>query len=306
MFTSYPPHVINPRGFSKRKSESDFMDIPKSKRLLTEKIAADMGVLRLCDSPIPTSSDFSRPILQRAASTPNTFYHGHPTFIPSRPDLVSSFELSPPNSQDIEMPCDYSTSTSSPFVTSASFSTPANIPTSFSGTPSSSFATLTPYTSQPPQTPPINSQGTPLHMLNNTLNSTEGAIILVDMDDNPKPILYDPSPTSPSTTNDEEAASLPTYKLLIPKLRNPALEIPIIHNLIENQSRALILYTPPTKVIEDSIEKNKKNKNQDKNSCKKKEEVEVDSDIDIEDLCTPSSPTPLYNPEPEYDAMMLD
>lgn len=45
--------TMNSRALTKRKSETDVNDYPQhnSKRLLTERIAAGMGVLRLSDAP---------------------------------------------------------------------------------------------------------------------------------------------------------------------------------------------------------------------------------------------------------------
>jgi len=210
---------MNSRTLAKRKSETDILnDYPQhnSKRLLTERIAAGMGVLRLTD-PAQDAQGNTRPPFVRTTSTPSTFYNG-PSFIPARPDLVSSFELPPAQTQsmdeDLDMACEVS---------------PSLAPAQQICT---SHAANSIY-SQPP------------HLL----NSAPWSIIPVSECKTIHP-LY-------PIIEEDEHDETPILKMTIPKLPEPSLEIPFLHNLANPESRALILYTPPKAVIEESLERNK-------------------------------------------------
>jgi len=211
------------RTLAKRKSETDIHnDYPQhnSKRLLTERIAAGMGVLRLND-PIQDAQGNTRPAFVRTSSTPSTFYNG-PAFTPSRPDLVSSFELSRPQTQsmdeDLDMACE---------------ATPSLAPTQ-------QICTSQAATS-------IYSQ--PTHLLN-TAPKSMNAIIPVSE-------CRTIHPMYPIKEEDEHGET-PALKWKIPKMPELNLDIPILHNLAAHpESRALILYTPPTAAMEESLERNK-------------------------------------------------
>lgn len=215
------------RALTKRKSENDVTEgcPPVNKRLLTERIAAGMGVLRLNDAP-PDAQGNTRPPFVRTTSTPSAFYNG-PAFTPSRPDLVSSFGAPQSMDGDLEMACDTSPSLS---AQNQQFYTPQPLP------PSN-------YT-QPPQ------------LLNNG-PPNQYAIIPVSECKDVRP-LY-------PIIEDDEHEDVSILKLRIPKIPQPTLDIPLLHKLTSNpESRALILYTPPKTVIEESIERGRNEKYKEK------------------------------------------
>jgi len=218
------------RTLAKRKSETDIHnDYPQhnSKRLLTERIAAGMGVLRLND-PVQDAQGNTRPVFVRTSSTPSTFYNG-PAFTPSRPDLVSSFELSRPQTQsmdeDLDMACEV---------------TPSLVPAQQICTSQAANS--------------IYSQ--PTHLLNTAPKSMNAIIPISE--------CRTIHPMYPIKEEDErDETHLSALKLKIPKMPELNLDIPFLHNLAAHpESRALILYTPPTAVIEESLERNKASRKQ--------------------------------------------
>jgi len=283
--------LTNPRGLPKRKSENDLFDNfhPKNKRLLTERMAADMGVLRLCDVPFSQQQDqqgieFQRPPFQRTVSTPSNIYYSGPAFTPSRPDLVSSFELTCPQSQrmdeDLDMSCD-------------------PLPS-----PQATYNT----TLIQPNTYMYNSQNIPPHLLN-TSNQTLGGLGPLAISPDSKPDLLPAIVTSSIQDEEsEECPEFPTYKLLIPKLKSPTeLDFPFIQDLLEPQSRALILYTAPKDVIQESINRNRDKDKRKEQSEKEKEILDDDIDLltDLEATSVPPSPPSLLDPL-QCDSMILD
>jgi len=175
-------YMVNPHMGSKRKLEKEHQMPdrfePKNKRLLTEKIAADMGVLRLTDPPYQdTTSSF----LQRGDNNNNNnnSYNGMGN---------SLFQFNPPNQ--------------SPIIYSS--------------------------------------------------KAMEGAIIAIGE----PAFVTSPPPSLCSVEGDEEVDPIPKFRLLIPKMQTPSLDIPLLHNI---PSRALILYTPPKEVIQRSITESRHN-----------------------------------------------
>jgi len=211
---------MNSRTLAKRKSETDMLNDypqPQSKRMLTERIAAGMGVLRLTD-PVQDAQGNTRPPFVRTTSTPSAFYNG-PSFVPSRPDLVSSFEFTRPQAQsmdeDLDMACEAPPSLAQQICTSQAANS---------------------IYSQPP------------HLLNSAPKLVNAIIPVGECK-----TLH---PMYPIIEEDEHDDT-PTLKLNIPKLPEPCLDIPFLHNLAHPESRALILYTPPKAVIEESLVRNK-------------------------------------------------
>jgi len=205
-----------------------------------------MGVLRLSDTTQDAQGN-TRPPFVRTSSTPSAFYNG-PAFIPARPDLVSSFELSRPQAQSMDQDFDMACDTS----------------------PSQHIA---------PQ-PHSSIYSQPSHLLN-TAPKYMNAIIPVSECKNVP--LY-------PIIEEEEQEETPTLKLNIPKIPEPMLDIPFLHNLTANpESRALILYTPPKEVIEESLVRNR--------VAKEKAKVKATEQ-------GPSSEA-LTSP-PDQDVMMLD
>jgi hypothetical protein len=203
------------RALAKRKSETDMrLDgtaPPQHKRILTEKIAAGMGILRLSDSPDAQGN--ARPAFMRTTSTPSNFQYA-PSFTPARPDLVSSFELTRPYQpqamdEDTEMAC-------SPQLCK---------------------------TAQPPSAPSIYSQ--PLaarHIISNAPTPNT----LVALSQASLPVLH---PISEDNENE------PKLKMVIPLSCPPPLEPSLLHSIVNPDSRALILYSSPKDVIEESLRK---------------------------------------------------
>lgn len=217
------------RTLTKRKSETDVIDAypPLNKRLLTERIAAGMGVLRLNDVPQDAQGN-TRPPFIRTTSTPSAFYNG-PAFTPARPDLVSSFEFTRQSmDEDLDMACD---------------------------TPPLSTPNQQNLSSQLPPAPSNYTQ--PPHLLNNAPLS-QYAIIPVSECRDVRP-LY-------PINEDDEHERVSRLKLQIPKLpQSTLLDIPLLQNFGSNpESKALILYTPPKAVIEESIERGKAEKQREK------------------------------------------
>jgi len=213
---------MNSRALTKRKSETNVVgDYPQhnNKRLLTERIAAGMGVLRLNDTAQDAQGN-TRPPFTRTSSTPSAFYNG-PAFTPSRPDLVSSFELSRPQGQNMDQDFDMACDT----------------PPSQCNAPQPQAVTSSIYSQHS-------------HLLNTAPKFTN-AIIPVSECKNAHPMY--------PIIEEEEPEETPTlFKLNIPKIPEPMLDIPFLHNLTANpESRALILYTPPKAVIEESLERNR-------------------------------------------------
>jgi hypothetical protein len=215
---------MNFRTLAKRKSETDVTSegasIPLRKRLLTEKIAAGMGVLSLNNSPQDAQGN-SRPPFVRTTSTPSNFYNP-PSFQPSRPDLVSSFELQRPYQsamdEDQEM--------------------------AYEPSPLSQHCTT-----EQQAAPPIYSHAK-RHLLNNAPKyGNRGMPMRQNSQSSLYPIIEDEEPNEYKETK---------FKLLIPIPQAPSLDIPLLHNLANPDSRALILYTPPKEVIEQSLQRNNK------------------------------------------------
>jgi len=217
---------MSARVLSKRKSENDVTDNfePQTKRALTERIARGIGGIRLNDlQPQTNAQGNSR--LQRTLSTPSNMQYTQPLFTPSRPDLVSSFELNPPPQsmdEDQDMPMSYEPTTMSTSAPSSAFTFQQNCILA----PQS--ASYNPIYSQQPMFNNGTTQGAPIPML----VGREGIVSQASVD---------------------KSEELPKYTLLIPKFYHKPLEIPI-----EPPSQALILYTPMREVIEDSISKNQK------------------------------------------------
>jgi len=245
---------MNARALTKRKSETNVVgDYPphNNKRLLTERIAAGMGVLRLNDTAQDAQGN-TRPPFVRTSSTPSAFYNG-PAFTPSRPDLVSSFELSRPQGQsmdqDFDMACD--------------------TPPSQHNASQLQAVTSSIYSQQHS------------HLLN-TAPKFMNAIIPVSE-------CKDAHPLYPIVEEEEQEETPTLFKLNIPKLPEPMLDIPFLHNLTANpESRALILYTPPKAVIEESLVRNR--------MAKEKEKV----------MTNEQGPSEALTSTLDQDVMMLD
>jgi len=231
---------MNARVLAKRKSETNVIEgnlAPQNKRLLTERIAAGMGVLRLSDLPSQDAQGNTRPPFQRTISTPSNVYYG-PSFTPSRPDLVSSFELNRP--QPTNMDEDMMEGSLTP-------------QTSYVPTTQQQCITV-----QQPHANSIYSQANPL-LLNNAPRLENGALV----------INTHPSDSYPNIIDEEKDFDVvPKFKLLIPKLPPPSLEIPLLHNIIANPSRALILYTPPKEVVAESLARTNGDKTKEKDQEK--------------------------------------
>jgi len=238
----------NARTLAKRKSETDIIENhggPTNKRVLTERIAAGMGVLRLTDGNPQDAQGNSRPVFQRTISTPSNLHYG-PLFMPSRPDLVSSFELTRP--QPVSMDTDMMDSSPQP----------------------TSYQQQC-ITAQQNTAKPIYSQA----MLNNA----------------PAPGTFAPvkstslrEPLYPIIEEEEAEDTTPKLKLLIPSLPPPSLEIPFLHDIAANPSRALILYTSPKEVVEESLARTHINKIKEKVKEKDKEKENIALPQDPSDL----------------------
>jgi len=250
-------YTMNPRVLAKRKSEADInaeVVQPQNKRLLTERIAAGMGVLSLNNSPDAQGN--SRPPFIRTNSTPSSFYHAQ-TFMPARPDLVSSFELQrpyqpQPMDEDLEMSCEPS---------------PQQQCTTAHNTPNA---------------PTIYSQTKTRHLLNNAPKPGNTQ--------NPQLGLY-------PIIDDDEPEDTPKFKMLIPIPNSPSIDIPLIYHIANPDSRALILYTSPKEVIEESLQRDKE-----KNTPHKDTETMADtSPIMLQEITTTATDT-----QDVIDGMMLD
>jgi len=248
------------RNHLKRKHAANEFDyLPENKRLLTEKIAADMGVLRLVDDPSFHNSPFIS-IAPDTGCQMNLNYHNNiytqqypNNNLHAQMNSNASVQLNiNTNNNNIYMPQNnmYSTPQPSPYF----FHTPQLNTTSFPPpTPPFSYP---PY--QPPvfpqvttpsywQTPTISQQTPPAQ---ETEENKSRALIIVDN-------ATQKEPTTKFTLNLPEKTQLLPIEPLIP-----------LH--CENMSRALILYTPPKEIIEDSLKKKKK---EEKEKEKEKEKL---------------------------------
>lgn len=249
---------------TKRKSETDVTDQGPSKRMLTERIA----YLRLTDPsynpqgggiPVPMSPLTRH--LSRNNSTPSNLNYSlpAPSFTPSRPDLVSSFELNRPLTSSMEMDA----------TTFPAFQPPSSM---------QDIAAAYCTTTYPPP-PHVYTQAPPLHPLPHmqpqqahpyytqeyTPQQGPPPQFYNNMTGTPNPFATPSPPTIGSGTGvgavsgvgdegDPTAEEhLPRYTVLLPKIAKP-----IPDEFLINPSRALILYTAPKEVVEESIARNER------------------------------------------------
>jgi len=270
--------------FKKRKAQLESFSYPQNesnKRLLTERIAADMGVLRIDDpchyhgySFVPTTPDM---VTQPTVPMQNYYQQSHPydsLFHPSNVSPFTNTQFIPPNTQYISPPF------TQPFIPTNTQQFTPPLPQQsappYPSYPSPSYPSYSSYPSSWPMTQPAQ-QTVPQEQEENK---------------NKAIMIY----TGPSTEKKEDEQDL-KYSLHLPASdkRNdyvhPEFPIPL-HS--EDLSKALILYTSPRVIIEDSILRNQKEEKEKINAANEMQDVMIydqdfNSIMDLEQGNVPSN-----------------